>query len=51
MENLQIHVKPWSTQNGSMDEEIDGLTKMGVLDHGYTMKDLHNMGLCRHLYH
>ena len=29
----------------SMDEEIDGLTKMGVLDHGYTLKDLHNMGV------
>ena len=36
------HSKQWSE---SMDEEINGLTKMGVLDHGYTQKDLHNMGI------
>jgi site-specific DNA-cytosine methylase len=29
----------------SMDEEIEGLTKMGVLDHGYTLQDLHNIGI------
>jgi hypothetical protein len=34
--------KQWAE---SMDEEIDGLTKMGVLDHGYTLRDLHNMGI------
>ena len=34
--------KQWAE---SMNEEIDGLTKMGVLDHGYTMKDLHKMGV------
>ena len=29
----------------SMDEEINGLTKMGVLDHGYTLQDLRNLGI------
>ena len=34
--------KAWSE---SCDEEIDGLTRMGVLDHGYTRADLHKMGI------
>ena len=34
--------KQWAE---SMDEEIEGLTKMGVLDHGYTLNDLHQMGI------
>ena len=29
----------------SMDEEIDGLTKMGVLDHNYTQLDLDRIGI------
>jgi hypothetical protein len=29
----------------SMDEEINGLTRMGVLDHGYTLQDLHRMSI------
>ena len=29
----------------SMDEEINGLTKMGVLDHGYTLRQLREMGI------
>ena len=40
------HSKQWSE---SMDEEINGLTKMGVLDHGYTQKDLHNVGITSRL--
>jgi hypothetical protein len=34
--------KQWAA---SMDEEINGLTKMGVLDHEYTLQDLCNMGI------
>jgi site-specific DNA-cytosine methylase len=34
--------KQWAE---SMDEEIGGLTRMGVLDHGYTRRDLHKMGI------
>ena len=37
-----VRGKQWS---GSMDEEMNGLTKMGVLDHGYTLQDLHDMGI------
>ena len=36
------HGRIWSE---SMDEDIEGLTKMGVLDHGYTLADLHNIGI------
>ena len=34
--------KQWSE---SSDEEMNGLTKMGVLDHGYTLEDLHDIGI------
>ena len=37
-----VRGKQWSE---SMDEEINGLTRMGVLDHGYTREDLHKLGI------
>jgi site-specific DNA-cytosine methylase len=29
----------------SMDEEMDGLTRMGVLDHGYTLQEIRDLGI------
>ena len=39
------HPKRGRKWSESMDEEINGLTKMGVLDHGYTLTDLYNIGI------